>query len=76
VTPAKLVRLAFVVLMKTRKLAVDLDFDLMIKFMASRTGWTMERVWRAIEDGHSYPAPWAMQCLGCPFCDADRWRSP
>jgi len=32
----------------------------------------VEHVWRAIEAGHFYPAPSAMNCPACPFRDACR----
>lgn len=34
---------------------------------ASRTKRALEQVWRAIDGGHFYPSPSAVNCGGCPF---------
>jgi putative RecB family exonuclease len=65
--PTKTLRLEFAVLTKTKEPAVD---QLVVNCDAGRVRRikkTVERVWRAIDAGHWYPAPSAMNCPGCPF---------
>jgi len=37
-----------------------------------RTKQVVERVWHAIEAGHFYPSPSALECPGCPYRQACR----
>ena len=65
--PGKPVMLEFVVLTKTKEVAVDrlrLPVD---PRQLDRTKRVVEHVWRAIDAGHFYPAPSAMNCPGCPY---------
>jgi len=65
--PGKPVRLEFVILTKTKDVAVDRHALWVDPRKARRTKRVVEHVWRAIEAGHFYPAPSAMNCPGCPF---------
>ena len=65
--PGKRVRLEFVVLTKTKEVAVDQFLSAVDSLRVKRTKQVVERVWRAIEAGHFYPAPSPMNCAGCPY---------
>jgi putative RecB family exonuclease len=65
--PGKRVRLEFVVLTKTKEVAVDQHLSAVDPLRVKRTKQVVERVWRAIEAGHFYPAPSPMNCAGCPY---------
>ncbi len=65
--PGKRVRLEFVVLTKTKEVAVDQFLSAVDPLRVKRTKQVVERVWRAIEAGHFYPAPSPMNCAGCPY---------
>jgi putative RecB family exonuclease len=63
----KPIRLRFAVLTKGKKPTVDV---IEVRADSSRTlriRGLIRRVWRAIQGGHFYPAPSAMQCPSCPF---------
>jgi putative RecB family exonuclease len=71
--PGKPVRLQFAVLTKT--VAIDRHTRAVDQQRLERIKLVVERVWRAIEAKHFYPAPSPMNCTGCPFrepCHA--WR--
>jgi len=65
--PGKPVRLEFVILTKTKDIAVDRHTLWADPQNAHRTKRVVEHVWRAIEAGNFYPAPSAMNCPGCAF---------
>ncbi len=69
------IRLEFVVLTKTKRPAVDthsVEFD---PHALGRTQRVLARVWQAMQAGHVYPNPSAMNCATCPFPQACRaWR--
>ena len=65
--PGKTLRLRFAVLTKTKEPALDVH-DLPVEPQrADRIKRVVERVWRAIEAEHFFPAPSPMNCPGCPF---------
>lgn len=65
--PDKRLRLQFVVLTKTKEPIVDVHELPVESQRVDRTKRIVEQVWRAIEAGHFYPTPSAMNCGGCPF---------
>lgn len=72
--PAKQIRLRFAVLTKTKSPAIELHEVPIDRKRIERTKRIMERVWKAIEANHFYPAPSAMNCGGCPFREpCRRW---
>jgi CRISPR/Cas system-associated exonuclease Cas4 (RecB family) len=75
-TPNKPIRLQFAVLTKTKEVAIDRHSVPVDRKRVARTKRVVERVWRAIEAEHFYPAPSPMNCCSCPFrepCNA--WSS-
>jgi len=68
----KPVRLAFGVLTKTKVPAVDLHPVVLSQARVQRTKRIVEHIWRAIQAGHFYPAPSAMNCSTCPYRKACR----
>ena len=70
--PGKPLRLEFVVLTKTKDVAVDRHTLLVDPAAVARTKRIVETVWRAIEAEHFYPAPSAMNCPACPYRDECR----
>jgi len=65
--PGKPVRLEFVILTKTKDVAVDRHTLSVDPRKICRTKRVVEHIWLAIEAGHFYPAPSAMNCPTCPF---------
>lgn len=57
----------FAVLTKTKQPAIDVHEVPADRRQIDRTKRIVERVWRAIEAEHFYPAPSPMQCPSCPF---------
>ena len=65
--PGKALRIEFAVLTKTKEVTAE-RFGLAVDAsQVARTKRMIERVWRAIEARHFYPAPSAMNCAACPF---------
>ena len=65
--PGKSLRLEFAVFSKTKEPTIERHSVLHDPQRINRTKLVIERVWQAIESGHYYPAPSAMNCPGCPF---------
>ncbi len=65
--PEKPVALEFVILTKTKDVAVDRHLLRVDPAQVTRTKRVVENVWRAIESGSFYPAPSAMNCPSCPY---------
>jgi CRISPR/Cas system-associated exonuclease Cas4 (RecB family) len=63
----KPLRLGFAVLTKTRFPDLTVHAVPVAPRQVERTKQVVERVWRAIEAGHFYPAPSAMNCPSCPY---------
>jgi CRISPR/Cas system-associated exonuclease Cas4 (RecB family) len=61
------VHLEFVVLTKTKVPSVTRHPVAYDPRQVERTKRVVERIWRAIQGGHFYPAPSPMQCPSCPF---------
>jgi len=70
--PGKSLRLQFIVLTKTKEPAVAVYESAVDLHRVARTKRVIEKVWRAIEAGHFFPSPSAMQCPTCPFRQACR----
>ncbi|HUE72264.1 MAG TPA: RtcB family protein [Pirellulaceae bacterium] len=65
--PGKSLRVEFAVLTKTKVVSAERHGFTVDPAQVARTKGTVERVWRAIEAGHFYPAPSAMSCASCPY---------
>lgn len=65
--PSKPVKLEFVILTKTKEPVVDRHLMPVDPAQVTRIKRVVENVWRAIESGHFYPAPSAMNCPSCPY---------
>ena len=65
--PHKSLHLEFAVFSKTKEPTIERHVVLHDPQRIARTKRVIERVWRAIESGHFYPAPSAMNCPGCPY---------
>jgi putative RecB family exonuclease len=65
--PGKRVRLEFVVLTKTKQVALDHHSTVADPNRLARTKRVVERVWRSIEAEHFYPVPSPMNCGSCPY---------
>ena len=65
--PGKPVKLEFVILTKTKEVAVDRHLMPVDPAQVTRTKRVVENVWRAIDSGCFYPAPSAMNCPSCPY---------
>ena len=65
--PGKPIRIEFAVFTKTKEVAIQRHTALVQSQHVSRMKRIVERVWRAIEAEHFYPAPSQMACGGCPF---------
>ena len=65
--PGKRVRLEFAVLTKTKEVTIDRHTAAAEPAQVGRIKRVVERVWRAIEAEHFYPAPSPMNCSGCPY---------
>jgi CRISPR/Cas system-associated exonuclease Cas4 (RecB family) len=62
------------VLTKTKEVQIDQHSTSADPLRVDRTKRIVERVWRAIEAEHFYPAPSQMNCGGCPFRDpCQKW---
>jgi putative RecB family exonuclease len=68
----KPIALEFVVLTKTKRIAIDTHPVRPHKKQVERTKRTVERVWQAIQAGHFYPNPSPVQCPSCPYRGACR----
>lgn len=72
--PRKRLRLRFAVMTKAKQPAIDIHEVPADLRQIDRTKRIVERVWRAIEAGHFYPAPSPTQCPSCPFREpCRRW---
>jgi putative RecB family exonuclease len=65
--PGKPVMLEFVILTKTKDVAIDRHLMPIAPAQVVRTKRVVEKVWQAIEAGCFYPAPSALNCPGCPY---------
>ena len=65
--PGKPIRLEFTVLTKTKEVQVERHQAVADPKSVDRTRRVVDRVWRAIDDEHFYPAPSPMNCGSCPF---------
>jgi CRISPR/Cas system-associated exonuclease Cas4 (RecB family) len=65
--PGKPVSIEFVILTKTKDVAVDRHLLLVDRAQVSRTKKVVENVWRAVQSGNFYPAPSPMNCPTCPY---------
>ena len=65
--PEKSVRIEFAVVTKTKEPVVDRHILPVDPMRVGRTKRIVERVWRAIQAAHFYPAPSPMQCPTCPY---------
>jgi putative RecB family exonuclease len=65
--PGKPIRLEFSVLTKTKEVQVERHQAVADPRSVDRTRRIVDRVWRAIEDEHFYPAPSPMSCGSCAF---------
>jgi CRISPR/Cas system-associated exonuclease Cas4 (RecB family) len=65
--PGKRVRIEFAVLTKTKEVSIDRHSTLALPRQVERSKRVVERIWKAIEAEHYYPAPSSMNCAGCPF---------
>ncbi len=68
----KKLRLQFGVLTKTKEVSIDAHRFPFDQPQLDRTKRIVERVWRAIQSEHFYPAPSQMNCPGCPYRDPCR----
>lgn len=75
--PRKQVRIEFLVLTKTKEVAIGQHGLVVSPAQVNRTKRLVERVWKAIDGEHFYPAPSPIHCSGCPFQDpCRRWPAP
>jgi putative RecB family exonuclease len=65
--PGKPVTLEFVILTKTKDVAVDRHLMPVDPAQINRTRRVVEQVWRCIEAENFYPAPSPMNCPSCPY---------
>ena len=65
--PDKPVRLQFAVVTKTKTPAMDVLPVEVSPHRLERTRQMVQRVWQSIESRAFYPAPSAMNCIGCPY---------
>ena len=65
--PSKQLKMRFAVLTKAKKPAIDVHELPVDARRVGRIKRIVERVWRAIEAEHFYPAPSPMQCPACPY---------
>jgi CRISPR/Cas system-associated exonuclease Cas4 (RecB family) len=71
----KKIRLGFAVLTKTKVPDISVHSVPTNPQQVERTKRVVERVWRAIEEGHFYPAPSPLNCPSCPYREPCRtWR--
>jgi putative RecB family exonuclease len=75
--PGKSLRLEFAVLTKGKTPAAERYLVPLDPHRVERTRRIVERIWRAIEAGHFYPAPSPMNCPSCPYRRPCReWKGP
>lgn len=73
--PGKPLKLQFIVLTKTKQPAVDRYVVPVDPRAIARVKNTAQRVWQAVQGGHFFPAPSAMNCTNCGFRKACRdWQ--
>jgi putative RecB family exonuclease len=73
--PGKPVTLEFVILTKTKDVAIDRHLLPVDPAQVTRTKRVVENVWRAIDGKCFYPAPSAMSCPSCPYREPCRaWK--
>jgi putative RecB family exonuclease len=72
ISPGKKVATRFLVLTKTKEPVVEEHVREVEPGAVKRTLVAVERVWRAIEGQHFYPAPNTMNCSGCGYRAACR----
>lgn len=65
--PGKQVRTQFGVLVKTKDPVMECHSRVLTAQQVDRTKRVVERVWKAIEAEHFYPAPSPMACASCPY---------
>jgi len=65
--PGKRLRLEFAVITKAKDATIERHSCLPNPHRTERTKRVVERVWRAIDAGHFFPAPSPVNCAGCPF---------
>ncbi len=65
--PGKSMKIQFVVLTKTKQPVVDHHLVPIDPHRIVRIKKVAERVWQAIQGGHFFPAPSAMNCSSCGF---------
>src|SRR5262249_21407601 len=63
----KPLRLAFAVLPKTKQPELAIHPVALDVHQLKRTKKIVERIWLAIQAGHFYPAPSALNCATCPY---------
>ncbi len=72
--PGKQIRLEFAVLTKTKEVQIDQHSATADPLRVDRIKRIVERVWRAVQAEHFYPAPSTMNCGGCAFRDpCQKW---
>ena len=73
--PGKELRLEFHVLSKTKKPVAERHPVYVDAQRIDRTKTVVQRVWRAIESGHFFPAPSPIACGSCPYREPCRaWK--
>jgi putative RecB family exonuclease len=72
IAPGKKIATRFLVLTKTKEPVVEEHVREVEPVAVKRTLVGVERVWRAIEGQHFYPAPSTMNCSGCGYRAACR----
>lgn len=72
ISPGKKIATRFLVLTKTREPQIEEHVREVEPASVKRTLAGVERVWRAIEGQHFYPAPSTMNCSGCGYQAACR----
>jgi putative RecB family exonuclease len=72
ITPGKKIATRFLVLTKTREPQIEEHVREVEPAAVKRTLAGVERVWRAIEGGHFYPAPSTVSCASCGYRAACR----
>jgi putative RecB family exonuclease len=72
ISPGKKIATRFLVLTKTKEPVVEEHVREVEPAAVKRTLAGVERVWRAIEGGHFYPAPSMMNCSSCGYRAACR----
>jgi len=73
--PGKPLKLRFVVVTKGKNPTVDHHFVSVDPQRIARIKKVAQRVWQAVQSGHFYPSPSAMNCSSCGFREACRqWQ--